>query len=670
MLMKSKNTPKTKATIIDGVLERRVFAPLSYDEATNEITATISTGAMGRRWKPQIGDFDEVLSLEPGAVDFSRIDNGGPFLDDHQQSTDSILGKIVPGSVVHVPNEKVEARISLIPEGQIKNESVNDKITLIKQGFLKDVSAGYRWDEAVIIQPSDRTDGGKVPLVRVTKWSIYEVSIVSIGFDSEAQIRSAQNQEADKTFNSHEEEPLTMTVKKDESVKQETVNTPISEAEIEARALEASKLAVETERKRGMEIRKLGTQFNLESQEIDDMIQRGMALQEAKDLVLETLAKRSQETQINPSHSGYEVQTTEIEKRGEAIGQILVEKLTSGKQASDPANELRGYSTLELAQEMARLDGRSIPMGRKEELVSFMLERRAGGLTSTDFTVALSDALNKSIRVLTPAAPMTFEAWARRNDYRNFQSRKHANVSMTGGFQKQGEPGSTNAVGVAESYETSALASYRMDLPVSRQVLVDDDMGTIAALISSIPTEWQIAQLEAVYDLLDSNPTMNDGVALFATGHYNHSGSAAAPSVATLSAVYSAMGSQTNAGGKALNLEPAIILVSKSNVTNWNAIAQLLEGQFKATASTGATPKYMQNLQIVADSRIGSAEWYAFADPNYSAVMEFGYLNGQSSPIVSMNPISPSEGLSYNCYCDFGCGIIDYRGGFKNAASE
>ena len=661
-MTKPKTSPKTVATIIDGVLEKRVFAPLSYDAENDTVNCTLSTGAMGRKFKPQIGEFDEVLSLAEGACDYSRINAGGVFLDDHYQDTDHVLGQVVPNSVIHVPNERIDCRISLIPKGVVQSENVNDKTNLIRTGFLKDVSCGYRWDDAEIIPANKRKDGGKVPLVNVRKWSIYEVSIVSIGFDAQAQIRSLSTE---SESNSNVQEVQSM-----ENDKLNLETPKENQGEMEARALEASKMAVENERKRTLEIRKLGHDFALETSKVDDLIERGASIQEAKDMVLQMLSAKSAETRINPSHSGFESGPTEVEKRSQAIGQILVEKLTSGKAPSDPQNELRGYSVLELGQEMARLEGRKIGMGQKNDLVSFMLEKRGVGLTSTDFTYALSDALNKSIKVLTPSAPKTFEVWARRNDYRNFQSRKHVSVSMLGGFQKQGQPGSMNNAGASESAETSALASYRMDLPVSRQVLVDDDMGVIAALISSIPVEWDIAQLEAVYGLLQSNPDMADSEKLFSALHGNHSGAAAAPSLTTLSAIYAAMGSQTNADGKKLNLEPSIILVSKSNVANWNAIAQLLEGQFKATASTSATPNYMLGLQIVADSRLGSAEWYAFSNPNMSAVMEFGYLNGQSSPVVALNPVSPSDGISYNCYCDFGCGITDYRGGYKNAASE
>jgi hypothetical protein len=51
----------------------------SYDETKNTIQVIWTTGAAARRCDWDGAEYDEVLSLEPGAVRLERLNDGAPF---------------------------------------------------------------------------------------------------------------------------------------------------------------------------------------------------------------------------------------------------------------------------------------------------------------------------------------------------------------------------------------------------------------------------------------------------------------------------------------------------------------------------------------------------------------------------------------------------------------
>ncbi|MDN5863365.1 MAG: hypothetical protein L0H19_07945, partial [Salinisphaera sp.] len=174
-----------------------------------------------------------------------------------------------------------------------------------------------------------------------------------------------------------------------------------------------------------------------------------------------------------------------------------------------------------------------------------------------------------------------------------------------------------------------------------------------------------------VYAVLNANPVLADGVALFHATHNNLAAAGAAPSVATLAAGRKAMANQTAPGDDAepLDLTPA---VSVSEIETSEDIKVLVESRYDpSSANALEKPNKVRGLvgDVVGTPRISGAEWYLFADANIAPVMEVVFLNGQNTPRLLQEESFSTGALKWRPTLDYGVGPVGYRGGYKNAGS-
>jgi HK97 family phage prohead protease len=152
----------------------------SFDEEANTVDIVWSTGADVLR-EDYDGPFIERLSMEPSAVDLSRLNAGAPMLDTHAADClGSVIGVVVSGSA-RIEDGKGLATVKLSSAS-----SDADSISKIREGVIKNISVGY-W-----IERSERQEGNP-PIVFVDKWTPLEVSAVPIPADAGAQIRSVNS---------------------------------------------------------------------------------------------------------------------------------------------------------------------------------------------------------------------------------------------------------------------------------------------------------------------------------------------------------------------------------------------------------------------------------------------------------------------------------------------
>ncbi len=150
-----------------------------------------TTGATVRRTDWWDGtEYDEVLSVEPGAVRLERLNRGAPFLDAHcSYALASVIGSVVPGTA-KIADGQGTATIRLS-----KAEGVADTVQKIREGVICNVSVGY-WVHKVVKTEGDR---GTVDRWDVVDWEPLEISAVPIPADPGSQIRSEQQGEQPKT---------------------------------------------------------------------------------------------------------------------------------------------------------------------------------------------------------------------------------------------------------------------------------------------------------------------------------------------------------------------------------------------------------------------------------------------------------------------------------------
>jgi hypothetical protein len=148
--------------------------------------------------------------------------------------------------------------------------------------------------------------------------------------------------------------------------------------------------------------------------------------------------------------------------------------------------------------------------------------------TTSDFGNFLAELFNKQLLVAYKIAPSGLKLLARAATVNDFRNKHVYRNSPMGALLPVNQHGEFKRVDKSDvSPETYAVASYAGVFGITRQTLVNDDMGVfndVAAQLSIQAAEFENAQLA---NLIVSNPIMSDGNALFSAAHNNLAAAAA-----------------------------------------------------------------------------------------------------------------------------------------------
>jgi HK97 family phage major capsid protein len=139
------------------------------DEKARTVEFSFSSTTPVERWYAF-----EILSHEPGAIDFDRILKGGALLENHDWG--SHIGVIEKAWVENNERGWVRARFSKNPHPEEVWRDVLD-------GIKRNVSVGYVLGEWEVREPEPGEEQTEPPTVIVTQWEPHEISLVSVPAD-------------------------------------------------------------------------------------------------------------------------------------------------------------------------------------------------------------------------------------------------------------------------------------------------------------------------------------------------------------------------------------------------------------------------------------------------------------------------------------------------------
>lgn len=276
--------------------------------------------------------YDEILVINEDSVDLSRLKNSAPLLFNHD--TDKLLGVIQDAWIV---GDKVFVKARFSANDEFAERIWKDII----DGLIKNVSIGYQ-----IFDYEDKIEQKRNKRY-VTRWMIYETSIVSIPADDHCGIRKYEEKqlmENEKVENQTEDiqtETQTEDIQTDAQLEKLQAENEQLKAEVEKlqRLLEddaddentsdddtsddatsvepvsdetpsddentsdETKELDETEKE---EIEKIGEDFNVPKDEIKSAIEQKLSLREFKNKVLtKTFTKKENENMNRKSFKDY-----------------------------------------------------------------------------------------------------------------------------------------------------------------------------------------------------------------------------------------------------------------------------------------------------------------------------------------------------------------------------
>ena len=253
----------------------------------------------------------EVLSHESDAADLSRLNDGAPFLWNHDR--DAVLGVVREASMAEDRRGYTRIKWSRNAMAQEKRQDVED-------GILRNVSFAYSIDEV------QERDGQVV----VTRWTPLEVSLVSIPADNTVGLGRAFD-EGDSMAEVEPETSIEVESSQPDSEAPDRAAEDVEAAsaasptiqpeevpEMEAIAPDMEGIrseAVKAERDRIAAITALGEKHGMADM-ARELIDGGRSLAEAREAVLDKLGSRKMETPIqNTDITANDLGLTEKETR-------------------------------------------------------------------------------------------------------------------------------------------------------------------------------------------------------------------------------------------------------------------------------------------------------------------------------------------------------------------
>ena len=350
----------------------------------------------------------------------------------------------------------------------------------------------------------------------------------------------------------------------------------------------------------------------------------------------------------------------------EAMAEALAVRAMPGYQVPQGSTrhaEFLGWRPSEMVAELMRARGeRNVPRDTAK------LAERAFHTTS-DFPLLLSAAANKMLLAAYQPANPTYRSFFLRRDFRDFKPHRHLRVGDFPNLVALSENGEIQAGTMSESQELVTLSTFARRIRVTRQMLVNDDLGAFtdfAAMIGRRVADFENATAYALLNTASgAGPTLTTGsTTVFATGatRANQASAGTALDVTNLATGRAAIMKQKTLDGLPISIGSSMRLLVGPNL---ELAARQLTVSVQATQIANANV-FAGYVQPVVEPQIPANRWYLFSDPFAAPVYVYGYLNGAEGPQVTTGPVSGVDGVEVSVIFDFGVGAIDWRGAWFN----
>ena len=584
------------------------LAAASLDENARTIEAVVATESGVARYSYS-GEFQEKLKIDANAIDLTRF-IGAPVLNSHRQSSIADVIGVVESAKIEKGELRAVLRLS-------KDEDGEAALSKIRDGVLRSVSVGY-----VVTEWSDAQTKDGARIRTATKWAPMEVSLVPLAADPGAKIRG---------------ENMTTQQGAGASPSQPAAPPFATRAEINTQIRSIAKLA------------SLGEAF------ANDLIDREATIEDARAAAFQQMETLSRETPIRTIADHNATSFDNPEFRARCIGEALFARSNPSHKLSDPARSFAGLTTSEIARDILRRNGVATSGMSAQALITRALH------TTSDFSAILGDTANRSIRLAYSAAPSGLRMAARETTARDFRTKHRVQLAEAPTLEEVGEGGEFRHGGMSDSQETYSVSTFGRIVGISRQALVNDDLGAFTDLTRRLGQAARSFENAKLVEILETNGNMSDGNALFSAAHGNLAGSGAAPGETTLSAARLAMRGQTGLSSELISVTPKFVLVPPALETS----AEKLLSTIQAATTSDVNP--FASLMLLVESRLtDAAQWYVSADPAEIDGLEYAYLEGAPGPQIESRNGFEVDGVEIKVRLDFGAGFVDWRGWYAN----
>jgi hypothetical protein len=405
------------------------------------------------------------------------------------------------------------------------------------------------------------------------------------------------------------------------------------------------------ERQRIQGILDLGVSHDLPNPMIQEMIDSGLGPGEARGRALAGLGERTQGNRIDRG-------VTVTRDGGDTVREAMARAIFARSEPGTQDDMARSYQHMSLPDMARVLVGGG---GSREEVV-----RRAFH-SSKDFPEILGEAARRKLLSSYEKLAQKQNFWplVRIRGVSDFKPMRLVRLGEMPNMEllEEGAPVSLGSIGeAASSYQ---IATYGKALGISRQMVINDDLGAFDQL-----GHWggAIARLESklFWDILNQNQKVSDGLALFSKEHKNIGLKPMDLNIESLSQARISMARQEGIDkreGEYLDIQPEFLIVPPELQTQGE---QLVSRDFEPTSPDGVNP-FKGVLKVITTSWLKDPKaWYLASGLGQGVdLVEMAYLDGVRAPHVEWKTDFDTDTLKVKARFDVGCKAIDHRGFYR-----
>lgn len=348
------------------------------------------------------------------------------------------------------------------------------------------------------------------------------------------------------------------------------------------------------------------------------------------------------------------------------------------------SRDLRGAGIHTLFYEVIRATGGHVRPGRVDNdtiraafVANDRLIQASDGFSTLSLAGILSNLANKTLLAAYEAVNSVADQICATTDVNDFKQVTRYRMTASGIFQKVGPDGELkHATLDSESY-TNQVETYGRMIALTRQMIINDDLGAFLQIPRAIGRMSALALEEAVFTLFLSNPN-----AFFSSGNANYfEGADSALDVDSLTVGERMFLDRVDSKGKPILVQPAILFVPTGlkvtaeqmfKETTWFNQVPANNKTKPATNPHGGKFRPVTSPYLTVGSIPGNSAtaWYLLAEPTDVAAIEIAYLRGKSTPTIESGETDFNTlGMQWRGYFDFGVAMQDPRAAVKSKGS-
>jgi hypothetical protein len=659
------NERKAPEGIPQGLTVRAAtfYKPTTLRDNDRSVEFTLATETPARVWSWEHEDVITEVLIADGVRLPSN--NQVPLQDSHNRATiKSTLGSV---REIRVDGDEVIGRLYFA-----KSPEALDAFEKIRDGHIDSGSVGYSAAGTWVPRGKTFEHKGKTyegPMQVTTQWALGEYSLTAIGADPYSKARSEAEEVAEVVTIEEGNNSQTAAEQVIDETKKENVMEDVNKNEQPTVDTEAiRKAAMEAERARVSAITALCTKHNLVDM-VGEFVNSDVTVQRAQEAVLNKIAERQPAAIATASR--VEMGATDTEKfRAAAVDGLLMRAGIAVANPAAGAMDLSKMGFKALARECLRRQGRN-DVYTLSDTEALELAIRSGMMGTSDFAHILQQTGNKSISKGFENARQTWRLWATKGSLPNLEAAKRVNLDDAPEMLEVGDGEEITHGTIGDKGEAIQLATLARKIRISRRALLADDLNLFSRLFAKFGARAGLLIDAVAYGVLNSNPTMADGSALFADTAARGNNLATTNAIVSGASVdigYQRMMAQKASGGSVLGVIPRYLLVGPKNRVNAHILTASMQDTTANSNANGNTNAFSDLIAIPTPHITTS--WYLAADPSTADTVEVAFLDGKETPtIYTVANDGDILGQTFVAYFDVGAAAIGFQGLFKNTGA-